>query len=452
MKLIEDFECIYHMVRIISETHFINDLLNFLINNLSTYGEVLFEKFDKIFMAIPPEDKKNSNILLNKVVSLIEDENKYDFAFLMKYFDKVLAALQSHEIFLGLLNKKFQKFEEFLVANTTQYEIVLFFKSLAKCDHIWENSDLLIKINNFTQNFIKESPGNDTKLIKNYKTQKSAVKILPLILKYSLRNMREEVMKWFETEIVENSSYFRRRFFLTFFKAASKVLSCNFLKENGILQIAFKFFSDLEVFLPKLISIFNIVSPLVLDDPKFKEILFMSVKSIKTQDRETLSEIENFNKNLSLYEDDHNPFQPLFAKDAEKLKQEQDLHAKEIIIPIKEDKKNKKFFSKKSGATNKSVLKVSCIQNSSKKENVTREILNTETTSRGHNRKGSFINGNGKDLSVDRKSIVRDSTRDNSLDRNKVQNNNMKSTFYGTKSIKTIITVKDSGVLYRKKK
>ncbi len=433
------------MLKNLNESHFIYDFINHLFKYFDHYVNFIFSNFDKFILC--SEDKKSMSLIVSKLSSIIEEENKNDFALVIKYIDKILQLIVKHESLIQLFNLKFHKFEEHLMDSSLN-ELILFFKSLKISSILFENSELTSKIYNFIVILLKDqNQEKDLKLINNYKTKKSAIKVLPLILKYSYRSNREEIIKWLESEIVQNSSYFKRRLFLTFFKSSCKLLSVNFLKELGIISIALNFFSDLDIVLPRLIKTLNSIFPIIYDDIKLKETIIMYIKGLKTKDKETLLYVSKFNKILTQITGSHIIFSLIFDAEAEKIKSEKIIQAKEaMLLPIKEDKKGKKSFSKK--AANKPVLKVN-YQVPRKESSGAKETLVTEINTKTQ-RKNSFLYVR-KEQSVEKKNGGKDTMGDIFSEKNKTQNTNgLIPHLNGSRVVKTVITVKDSSV--RKKR
>ncbi len=333
----------FHLIYTIFKNHpncelsYLTEILNFIFKNFTFFSKLFFENFDLILNCIWSEDIINTKLIVDKFSSLLGFENSsntIDATFnsisvisvntntsscniilivpvIAKNFSKIFFAIlnSGNEELIQLIITKFELFADYFsppaiwphLSCSSWLEISNFFKTLAQSESIFDNVDFLLKVHPFTFNLIKQADtgnneafANMNSIAKNYKVIKQAFKVLALVMKYASKATKEEILKYLEKEVVGNKSFYKRRYYFSFFKKSLEILSVSFLKENGLVDNLLKFLSDLNLFTKNSLKYVREVFPLIYDDAKIKSIIENKLDKIRGGNNDFESQKVNF--------------------------------------------------------------------------------------------------------------------------------------------------------------
>lgn len=283
------------------DTYLATEVINFILKNFTFLGQTFIDNFHLIFKVISNEDSNCQKMLIDKFFSLLEEKELKDIKTcannsylvnIIKNFDKILPSILHNEEFLGSIIIKFDIFiEYFIIINNKDWiDTAKFLKSLIRCEIIFENNEFLNKIYPFVLDLLRITEKDTCNLNKNYKVIKVACKVLTFILKYSYKNIREDIIKFVEKEFVESKSFFRRRYFIPFFIKCVEIFSILYLKDNLLLDLFVKFINGSSCLFRNLTPILKNLVPLITEDIKLKNIIFSKLEEIRnvTNDREII--------------------------------------------------------------------------------------------------------------------------------------------------------------------
>ena len=102
-----------------------------------------------------------------------------------------------------------------------------------------------------------------------------------MVVKYASKAIKEEILKYVEKEVIGNKSFYKRRYYFSFFKKSLEILSVSFLKENGLVDNLLKFLSDSNLFTKNSLKFVREIFPLIYDDAKIKSIIENKLDKIR---------------------------------------------------------------------------------------------------------------------------------------------------------------------------
>lgn len=139
--------------------------------------------------------------------------------------------------------------------------ILLYLTSTRKVENLYENSEFLEVMNKIILEYINDD---------NFQIVIESLKILCLILKYSKKDKKDDILKLIQKEFFEHCSFYKRKKFLIFFEECVNIFSICFLKETSLIDLFIKSFSDNSIIICKSISILKLIYPLIADDNRLK--------------------------------------------------------------------------------------------------------------------------------------------------------------------------------------
>jgi hypothetical protein len=80
-------------------------------------------------------------------------------------------------------------------------------------------------------NFIKKNFKRE-----NFQIQNALIKFLVHLIKYAKDPVQSEALKFLNNDILDNNSFYHRRFFITFVEKAIEIFSLTFFKDKGLIN------------------------------------------------------------------------------------------------------------------------------------------------------------------------------------------------------------------------
>jgi len=308
---IEKYQFIYSIFKNnpIKELIYITEILNFIFKNFNVFSSIFVSNYDLILNVMTSEDVLNSKLLvekfsnilggdsqninnvpiINSLYSEITPENIKLIPLIAKNFHKILCSIIkfNNEELINLIIARFEIFADYFnpPANwkfpccSNWFEFYKFLKCFSNKENLFENYEFVVKIHSFTLTILKQTDTNENIpesssysncISKNYKVVRQAFKILALIAKYSAKNIKDEIFKYIEKEVVNNRSFYKRRYYFPFLKKSIEIFSISFLKEHFMIDYTLKFLSDYNLLIKISLIMFKKIFPLIYDDLKIK--------------------------------------------------------------------------------------------------------------------------------------------------------------------------------------
>ncbi len=165
--------------------------------------------------------------------------------------------------------------------------------------------DFINKIFAFNQYYMKK---------ENLQIKTQAIKLLVKIMREGSKQIREEIIKLTETEILNVKNFYVKRQYFIFFEECMEVFSFTFIKEKKIFDNFFRLVQENNlIFLNKFLTIVPRFYHLIHEDSKLKTQVLSKVDSCKKNTGKDIlmvqnvkrfeSWLENFMKN---YDPDEN--------------------------------------------------------------------------------------------------------------------------------------------------
>lgn len=104
---------------------------------------------------------------------------------------------------------------------------------------------------------------------------------LAKIVRYSMRNQREDIIEFFNNKVMSSKSNFIRKYYLVFIEKLHHYLSVSFICDNNLIVGLLKFSDDNSSMQTKLIAIIKNFYLLVKDDTKIKNLIISNIEKMK---------------------------------------------------------------------------------------------------------------------------------------------------------------------------
>jgi hypothetical protein len=116
------------------------------------------------------------------------------------------------------------------------------------------------------------------------------MQLYAILIKYSSKQIREEIIKYISIDICGSKTYFTRRLFFPFLKIVIEQYSSNFLVEQGIIEKSIKYLQENTLGVLQLLKLLPKFYFMMSNDPKVKYQLEFKLKQLKleTKDSELL--------------------------------------------------------------------------------------------------------------------------------------------------------------------
>ena len=193
---------------------------------------------------------------------------------------------------------------------------------------LFQNDEFNIKIFSQVKRLVKE---------ENLQVKIECMKILAKVIKFSGKIIKEEVLKYIESEIINSKSFYTRKLFFYFFEDCLEILSLNFIKEKNLIDNLFKLFSENNIyFIIKVLSFIPSIYHSLYEDSKLKNVISSRIEYSKnnySKDLIMCQSIKNTEYFISKFSREFNyeENQKILANDKIKFNQEINLLIKEIV-------------------------------------------------------------------------------------------------------------------------
>ena len=174
----------------------------------------------------------------------------------------------------------------------------------------------------------------------NLQIKTQALKLLVKILREAPKQLRDEIIKYTESEILNVKNFYVKRLYFIFFEECLEVFSFIFIKENKIFENIMRLLHENnEIMVNKFLKTLPKYYPYIYEDNKLKVIINNNVESCRkymTKDKLIIENVRIFDKWLDNFLKNYDPDDYRQYLKLDKVKNEKEnksITNKEIVFP-----------------------------------------------------------------------------------------------------------------------
>jgi hypothetical protein len=205
------------------------------------------------------------------------------------------------------------------------------FKFKFRCDKLFLEDEFVNKVYAFTLPYLK----ND-----NLQIIQEAIKLLVKILREGPKYIKDEILKYTETEILGSKNYFVKRKYLNFFEECLEVFSFTFIKEKRIFENIVKLLSANQILLlNKFLKLIPKFYHLIVSDSKLKSFVTSKIDNCRKfliNDLYTVENVSNIDNWLENFTKNYDPEENIRLLKLDKIKfdKETKMNFKDLNVRI----------------------------------------------------------------------------------------------------------------------
>lgn len=207
-----------------------------------------------------------------EILSSAEEDISLGF---LRDIGKTIALLPHDEEF----NKKFvSKIEPLLQRYSTENNwryIFYLLSGFCNVEYLFEINELFFQTM-YTVSTIYILDGN-------LQIATQAVRLLSIVLKYSRKCEKEDILRFIDKNLFDNESFYRRRVHPLFIEACSNHFSIQFMKENGIIDHFISTLSGNSIIACKGIALMAKIYPLIADDNRLRFMVMNKLEQLRKE-------------------------------------------------------------------------------------------------------------------------------------------------------------------------